>query len=70
MTGVAGPDEQDGHPVGQVYVGVTQPDEDFSHVLELTLAGSRAEIRRLAAHRALEVLTEALGMKHRGDRVR
>jgi nicotinamide-nucleotide amidase len=68
-TGVAGPDEQDGHPVGQVYVGVAQPRQGYHHVLELRLTGSRQEIRRQAADRALELLTEVLGMQRPADRV-
>ena len=69
VTGVAGPDEQDGHPVGQVYVGVARPGEGYHQVLELRLTGSRQEIRRQAADRALELLTEALGMRLLPDRV-
>lgn len=42
-TGVAGPDPQDGHPVGRVYVAVSGPG--VSEVRELTLTGDRAAIR-------------------------
>ena len=39
-TGVAGPDEQEGKPVGTVYVGVAGPDGDSAVALELV--GDRA----------------------------
>jgi nicotinamide-nucleotide amidase len=42
-TGVAGPDPQDGKPVGRVFVAVAGPWN--SAVRELDLAGSRAAIR-------------------------
>jgi nicotinamide-nucleotide amidase len=57
-TGVAGPDPQDGHPVGQVYVGIAGPlDGD---VRRLTLLGDRAAIRRGCVTAALALLTDAL----------
>lgn len=52
-TGVAGPDAQDGKPVGTVYVAVSTPAG--THVERLMLTGSRAEIR---AH----TLDAALGL--------
>jgi nicotinamide-nucleotide amidase len=57
-TGVAGPDPQDGHPVGQVYVGVAGPLA--GDVRRLTLAGDRAAIRRGCVAAALALLTDAL----------
>ncbi len=42
-TGVAGPDPQDGKPVGLVYVAVAGPDG--ASVRELNLLGSRAQVR-------------------------
>ena len=62
-TGVAGPDPQDGHPVGQVFVALVGPDT--SAVVELALPGGRLEVRRAAANRALRLLADALGI--RGD---
>jgi nicotinamide-nucleotide amidase len=59
VTGVAGPDPQDGHPVGQVFVGVAGPDRAVE-VCELSLSGSRSEIRRQAVVRALLALLTGL----------
>ncbi len=61
-TGVAGPEPQDGHPVGQVFIGLARPAADLVRVLELTLSGSREEIRGAAAAAALELLLKTLGM--------
>lgn len=59
VTGVAGPDPQDGHPVGTVFVGIGGPDGRlWSHALSLT--GSRVEIREQTVHNALTRLLEAL----------
>lgn len=60
-TGVAGPEPQDGHPVGQVFVGVASRD-GYRSVRELALTGSRQRIREAAAVGALELLEQALGM--------
>lgn len=57
-TGVAGPDAQDGRPVGTVFVAVATPAG--SAVSELRLAGSRADIRRATVHRALELCLDRL----------
>lgn len=62
LTGVAGPEMQDGHLVGQVFVGVAGPTAAEVRVTELRLSGNRTEIRRQAAERALRLLEEALGM--------
>ncbi len=63
-TGVAGPETQDGHPVGQVFVGVAQPATGFRRVEELALQGTRQEIREQAAEGALQLVVRVLGMKH------
>jgi nicotinamide-nucleotide amidase len=60
VTGVAGPEPQDGHPVGQVFVGVARPGAGWVQVRELRLAGDRAAIRAETAVTALALLTEAL----------
>jgi nicotinamide-nucleotide amidase len=57
-TGVAGPDPQDGKPVGLVYVAVAGPSG--STVRELRLTGSRAEIRSGSVAAVLDLLTERL----------
>ena len=61
-TGVAGPDAQDGHPVGQVYVAVSHHAGAVLRVKELSLDGDRAAIRRQATSAALELLADALGL--------
>jgi nicotinamide-nucleotide amidase len=57
-TGVAGPDPQDGHPVGRVYVACAGPER--SDVRGLTLSGDRPAIRAGSVAAALALLTEAL----------
>jgi nicotinamide-nucleotide amidase len=69
VTGVAGPEPQDGHPVGQVFVGVAHPTTRFTTVAELSLAGSRDQIRWQTARRALELLVDVLGMNSEDRRV-
>jgi nicotinamide-nucleotide amidase len=59
LTGVAGPDPQDGQPVGTTYVAVAGPVGE-PVVASLRLAGGRAEIRRAAAAAALRLLTDRL----------
>lgn len=58
ITGVAGPDQQDGHPPGEVYVAVSGPGGRT--VDHLRLSGDRAEVRRGAVAAALRLLHEAL----------
>ncbi len=59
-TGVAGPDPQDGHPIGQVFVGVTGPTSSRTVVRELALTGTRAEIRAASVAAVLGLLAELL----------
>ncbi|MGC0363661.1 nicotinamide-nucleotide amidase [Rhodococcus sp. 27YEA15] len=56
LTGVAGPAEQDGHPVGTVYLGVAGPTGVTCDTLEL--AGDRWEIRRQTVLSAVSRLRE------------
>jgi nicotinamide-nucleotide amidase len=58
-TGVAGPDPQEGTPVGTVYLGLSGPD-GFGLVRHLELDGDRATIRRAAVAAALDLLGRAL----------
>jgi nicotinamide-nucleotide amidase len=62
-TGVAGPESQDGHPVGEVFVAVSHPAGDLLRVRELSLEGGRAEIRKQAAVAVLALLAETLGLQ-------
>ncbi len=57
-TGVAGPEPQDGKPVGLVYVAVAGPDG--ATVRELNFTGSRASIRTETASAVLELLADEL----------
>ena len=54
ITGVAGPDTQDGQPVGTIFIGVETPSG--STVSRLQLPGDRDRIRQYAAISALDVL--------------
>jgi nicotinamide-nucleotide amidase len=59
-TGVAGPEAQDDHPVGQVFVAVNHQAGELLRVEELSLRGDRAAIRKQAAAAALALLADAL----------
>jgi nicotinamide-nucleotide amidase len=61
-TGVAGPEAQAGHPVGQVFVAVSHQADGLIRVKELSLHGERAAIRKLAAVAALTLLAHSLGL--------
>lgn len=54
VTGVAGPDPQDGKPVGTVFAAVAGPAGTV--VAELALAGDRARIRAAAVDGCLRLL--------------
>ncbi len=53
-TGVAGPDEQEGQPVGTVFVGIAGPHGVRS--VRLALPGDRPRIRRATCAAAVELL--------------
>jgi nicotinamide-nucleotide amidase len=57
-TGVAGPDAQDGKPVGLVFVAVAGPGG--AQVRRLSLPGDRAAVRAAAVTAALDLLAERL----------
>ena len=59
-TGVAGPEPQDGHPVGEVYVAVAHRGTQRSWVERLDVTGDRQTIRNVAADRALDLLLRVL----------
>ena len=58
-TGVAGPDPQDGVPVGTVYVAVVGP-RGQARTVRLQLDGGRAGIRAAAVAAVLDLLTVVL----------
>ncbi|MEU3773375.1 CinA family protein [Streptomyces sp. NPDC032472] len=64
-TGVAGPDPQDGRPVGTVFVAVAGPQGEKT--VNLRLNGSREEIRRESARTVLELLLSELRENVRGQ---
>ena len=59
LTGVAGPDEQEGRPAGTVFVGLALPGVE-PEALELKLAGDRQRIRQFATISALDALRRRL----------
>ena len=58
LTGVAGPDPQDGNPPGTVYVAVAGPGD--GQVRELTVAGDRQAVRAAAVDAAVDLLRDLL----------
>ncbi|MBA0051910.1 CinA family protein [Streptomyces sp. AJS327] len=58
-TGVAGPEPQDGQPVGTVYVAVAGPRETVTAV-RLRLEGDRAAVRGASVRAVLELLRDEL----------
>jgi nicotinamide-nucleotide amidase len=59
LTGVAGPDRQDGQPVGVVHIGLAGPTGE-PVVRSLALDGDREEIRRASVEAALCLLRDSL----------
>jgi nicotinamide-nucleotide amidase len=60
-TGVAGPTEQDGHPVGTVFVAVAGPDG--GQVRRLQVPGERTQVRAVSVISALDLLRRHLSGK-------
>lgn len=58
LTGVAGPDPQDGNPPGTVFVAVAGPGD--GQVRELTLSGDRRDVRAAAVDAAIDLLRDLL----------
>jgi nicotinamide-nucleotide amidase len=59
LTGVAGPDPQDGKPVGTVHIGLAAADGE-PQVCSRRLAGDRDGIRSAAVEAALSMLRDSL----------
>lgn len=57
-TGVAGPDGQDGHAPGTVYIGIAFAGA--VHASTLALTGTRAQIRAKTVHHAIQEIEAAL----------
>jgi len=72
-TGVAGPEPQDGQPVGTVFVAVDGPFDDArgafggGKVAALRLNGGRAEIRRESVRSVLALLLNELAGEQTGN---
>jgi nicotinamide-nucleotide amidase len=64
-TGVAGPTEQEGRPVGTVVVGLVLPGS-VPDAVELRLPGDRERVRQLATISALNILRRRLGASGEG----
>ncbi|HEX3565953.1 MAG TPA: competence/damage-inducible protein A [Acidimicrobiales bacterium] len=60
ITGVAGPDPQDGQAPGTVYVGLALPGQP-TEAVALTVPGDRDRIRQYATISALDLLRRRLG---------
>lgn len=58
-TGVAGPDPQDGQPVGTVYIAVSRAGRGTT-VRALALSGDRQQIRQATVGRLLRLLVSSL----------
>ena len=58
LTGVAGPDPQDGNPPGTVFVAVAGPGD--GQVRELAVAGDRQAVRTAAVDAAIDLLRDLL----------
>lgn len=59
LTGVAGPDEQDGQPVGTLFVGLAQHDGDA--VTSLRLPATRDQMRQMSVISSLDFLRRSVG---------
>jgi nicotinamide mononucleotide (NMN) deamidase PncC len=58
LTGVAGPEEQDGQPVGTLYAGMVGPG--FDDVVQARLGGVRDQMRQFSVITALDALRRRL----------
>ena len=65
VTGVAGPQEQEGHPVGTVHLAVAGPDRS-GQARSLHLPGDRERIRAMTVTHALDLLRRSLSGSARG----
>jgi len=65
-TGVAGPDRQEDHPPGTVWIAAAGPAGVTTQLLALD--GSRSEIRAATCQEAVSLLAGILHREHRGLR--
>jgi nicotinamide-nucleotide amidase len=57
-TGVAGPQEQEGQPVGTLHIGLAGPDGTTARAVRLP--GDRSRVRLYAVVQALDILRRSL----------
>lgn len=60
VTGVAGPQPQDGQPVGTVYLAVVGPRQAGETISELRLAGDRNRIRQQTVEQSVLLLSRVI----------
>lgn len=60
ITGVAGPDSQEGHPPGEVYIALAGDSRIANDTISLNYPSSRENIKRRAVTQALMLLRRAL----------
>ena len=60
-TGVAGPDPQDGHAPGEVWLGLARPD-GTAHAVRYWFDGDRGAVRDATVGAALQLLADALDL--------
>jgi PncC family amidohydrolase len=60
VTGVAGPDPQDGEAPGTVFLGVAGPADDDVVTVRVTLPGDRQRIRQFSCISLLDLLRHRL----------
>ncbi len=65
ITGVAGPDPQDGFPPGTVFVGLAHPGR-ATEAVGFTVPGDRDRVRQYATIAALDLLRRSLRPSSRG----
>lgn len=63
-TGVAGPDEQEGHPAGTVWIAVAGPGR--THARRLGLSGDRRAVREATCAEAVALLADVLQREEPG----
>ncbi|KAI0134334.1 putative competence/damage-inducible protein CinA [Xylariales sp. AK1849] len=66
-TGVAGPDSQDGKPVGTVFISIASPEGSMAWG-PFRFSGPRERVREATTFEALARLRDALAMRTSGER--
>lgn len=59
FTGVAGPDELEGHPAGTVFIGLVGPKQ-FERTLECHFKGDRSAVRQASVQAGMQMILDAL----------